>query len=156
ALYDDEHNGMRTTDGRVYTCNTLCDLIHAEGAEILATYTDDFYAGMPCVTVNHYGAGRAYYIATCPDADYLDRFYGDVVPGAGIIPEVRNLPMGVQATRRGDIAFILNFSGTAAEVALPQGFDLLTGEATGGIAALPVNGYRIIRLKSEGADAQNE
>jgi beta-galactosidase len=156
ALYDDEHNGMRTTDGRVYTCNTLCDLIHAEGAEILATYTDDFYAGMPCVTVNHYGAGRAYYIATCPDADYLDRFYGAVVPGAGIIPEVRNLPMGVQATRRGDIAFILNFSGTAAEVALPQGFDLLTGEATGGIAALPVNGYRIIRLKSEGADAHND
>jgi hypothetical protein len=64
--------------------------------------------------------------------------------------------MGVQATRRGDIAFILNFSGTAAEVALPQGFDLLTGEATGGIAALPVNGYRIIRLKSEGADAHND
>ena len=156
ALYDDERNGMRTTDGRVYTCNTLCDLIHAEGAEILATYTDDFYAGMLCVTVNHYGAGKAYYIATCPDADYLDRFYGDVVPGAGITPEVRNLPMGVQATRRGDIAFILNFSGTAAEVALPQGFDLLTGEATGGIAALPVNGYRIIRLKSEGADAHND
>ncbi len=155
ALYDDERNGMRTADGRVYTCGTLCDLIHAEGAETLATYTDDFYAGMPCVTVNRCGAGRAYYIATCPDAAFLDDFYGTIIPEASITPVVCGLPEGVQATRRGNTAFILNFSGTAAEVALPQGVDVLTGEITGGIAALPVNGYRIIRLKSKGVDAQN-
>ena len=59
ALYDDERNGMRASDGRIWACHALCDLIHTEGAQTLATYTDDFYAGMACVTVNCFGRGSA-------------------------------------------------------------------------------------------------
>ena len=146
ALYDDERNGLRAGDGRVYACDTLCDLIHAEGAEVLATYTDDFYAGTPCVTVNRFGEGRAYYIATCPDGDYLDEFYAAAVGEAGIETPIEGLPRGVQVSRRGDIAFVLNFSGAAVDVALPKGVDVLTGKITGGSATLPVNGYRVIKV----------
>ncbi len=155
ALWDDERNGIRAQDGKTYACEALCDLIHAEGAEVLATYTDDFYAGRACVTANRFGKGRAYYIATCPDADYLDAFYGRLVAEAGITPVVSRLPAGVQATRRGDTAFVMNFAGTPVEVALPEGTDLLTGERTGGRAALPVNGFRIIRTSTNREDKQH-
>jgi beta-galactosidase len=146
ALYDEERNGLRTADGRVYSCHTLCDLIHAEGAEVLAAFTDDFYAGMPCVTVNRYGAGLAYYFATCPDDEYLADFYRSAVKAVGIAAVAEDLPAGVQTTRRGDVAFILNFSGADAAVALPEGTDMLTGERTGGKTTLSANGYRIIKL----------
>ena len=150
ALYDDEHNGLQTPEGRVYACDALCDLIHTEGAETLAVYTEDFYAGMPCVTVNRFGKGRAYYIATCPEACYLDDFYRTVVPEAGVKPIIPELPAGVQVTRRGDLAFVMNFSGAPVEVSLPKGRDLLTGETTDERATLPVNGFRIVRLTPEG------
>jgi hypothetical protein len=39
-------------------------VIHAEGAEVIATYAEDFYAGTPAVTVNAFGAGHAYYVGT--------------------------------------------------------------------------------------------
>ncbi len=38
--------------------------MHSEGAEVLATYESDFYAGMPAVTKNSYGKGHVYYVAT--------------------------------------------------------------------------------------------
>ncbi|WP_067844078.1 beta-galactosidase [Amphibacillus sediminis] len=57
-----------------YTCSTLFDLIHSEGADVLATYGSDFYAGMPVLTKNRYGAGAAYYIASSPDQVFVDAF----------------------------------------------------------------------------------
>jgi beta-galactosidase len=92
----------------------------------------------------------AYYIAACPEADYLDVFYGAVVPEAGVKPAVKALPAGVQATRRGDLAFVMNFSGAPVEVSLPRGKDLLTGATIGERETLPVNGFRIVRLSPEG------
>ena len=47
-----------------YDCRLLCDRIHAEGADVLATYSSDFYAGEPAVTRNAFGDGFAYYLAT--------------------------------------------------------------------------------------------
>jgi beta-galactosidase len=46
-----------------------CERVHPEGASVLATYKSDFYAGMPALTVNAYGAGRVYYLAARPVAD---------------------------------------------------------------------------------------
>jgi beta-galactosidase len=52
-----------------------CERVHPEGATVLATYKTDFYAGMPALTANAYGAGRVYYLAARPAADgMLDAF----------------------------------------------------------------------------------
>ncbi|HEY8528221.1 MAG TPA: beta-galactosidase trimerization domain-containing protein [Paenibacillaceae bacterium] len=71
GLYDVDRNGMRAnaagaaevglSEGRTYEIRELCELVHAESAEVLAEYTDDFYAGRPALTVRRLGAGRAYY-----------------------------------------------------------------------------------------------
>ena len=78
GLYDDERNGIRM-NGKVYPCRDLCDLIHAETAQVLGAYASDFYAGRPCVTRNAFGKGAACYVATRPDAAFLDDFYGTLV-----------------------------------------------------------------------------
>lgn len=53
---------MKREDGALsgtYAFSLLCDLFHAEGAEIIAEYGSDFYKGMPAVTVNKFGNGQA-------------------------------------------------------------------------------------------------
>lgn len=61
ALRPYEKNRMRLTDNlqlseKEYDCGFLCDIIHPEGgAEVLASYKEDFYADTPCVTRNFFG-----------------------------------------------------------------------------------------------------
>ena len=148
ALYDDESNAIEM-NGKTYACGTMCDLIHAETARVAGAYGRDFYAGEPCVTENRYGAGRAWYIATRPGAEFLDDFYIARLEEAGVAPLVEALPVGVQAVRRDGRLFVMNFSGSDAVVRLPAGRDALSGEMAGGETTLPVNGYRIIDLNEE-------
>lgn len=149
ALYDDEQNGIRMADNREYACSTLCDLIHAETAQVLGTYASDFYAGTPAVTVNDFGAGHAYYIASRPDDAFLKDFYAARLSEAGIAPLVENLPAGVQVASRqgqdGTYLFVMNFSRQETRVCLPKGEDLLTGQAVGGDTLLPENGILILK-----------
>ena len=145
GLYDDERNGIRM-NGKVYPCRDLCDLIHAETAQVLGTYEKDFYAGRPCVTKNSLGAGAAFYVATRPEADFLDDFYRAVFDEIGVNPLVDGLPSGVQVAQRGDTLFAMNFTGGPVTVALPKGTDALTGEDIGGETELGVNGILVVRL----------
>jgi len=145
GLYDDERNGIAMS-GKTYACRDLCDLIHAEAAEVRGTYEKDFYAGRPCVTKNAVGAGAAWYIATRPDADFLDDFYRAVFEETGVKPLIDNLPVGVQVARRGGVLFAMNFTRRPVTIALPEGTDALTGEKLGGMTELGVNGIRIVRL----------
>ena len=145
ALYDGEANGIRINDGRSYTCRALCDRIHPETAETLGVYTADFYAGEPCVTRNGLGEGAAYYIATRPDAEFLDDFYTGIANRAGLECPLRGLPVGVGAMARGGLLFVMNFTGRAVRASLPEGVDVLTGRQTGGETELPVNGVLAIR-----------
>lgn len=51
ALPEGETNHF-TWKGARHEAVLLCDLLHPEGAEVLATYEEDFYAGMPVLTKN--------------------------------------------------------------------------------------------------------
>jgi len=80
-----------------HECGLLCDLIHAETAQVLAVYGSDFYAGRPCLTVNRFGQGRAYYVATDPCDDFVSAFLEAVCDEQGIEP-VLVAPAGVTST----------------------------------------------------------
>ena len=149
GLYDGETNGIRMEDGATYACSTMCDLIHPETARTLGRYTADFYAGESCVTVNPYGGGRAYYVATRPDAAFLDAFYDRLLDEAGVDRLLKESQAGVLAASRGGAVFVMNFTGRPAKVSLPEGTDALTGENIGGETELPVNGIRIVRTVPE-------
>ncbi len=134
-----------------YPCRLLCDRIHAEGADVLATYGSDFYAGEPAVMVNHFGAGRAYYLATALDADALSALMQKICDDQGITPALPNVPPGVEVLPRvspgGEtLMYLLNHTSHAVTVPLPEGEhgDLLTGETLFGQAALEAYGVAIL------------
>lgn len=64
ALAPEQKNKAKFADGSTAACGLLCDLMHLEGAKALASYEEDFYAGMPAASKNTYGKGTTYYIAT--------------------------------------------------------------------------------------------
>lgn len=74
VLYPDDEQvleGVGDLAGR-YPVQQHCDLFHCQGAEILARYGAQFYAGAPAASVHRVGEGRAYYLgarsAACADA----------------------------------------------------------------------------------------
>jgi len=118
-LYADESNqlvpnpvaGMKGDYGVI----RACDLIHAETAQVAATYGKDFYAGRPCLTKNTFGAGVAWYLATAPEQRFLNEFYAVRIRELGLRRALAGaLPAGVTAQLRTDgtneYVFLLNFT----------------------------------------------
>ncbi|MBM7567389.1 beta-galactosidase [Paenibacillus sacheonensis] len=124
-----------------YGCSLLCDLIHAEGAETIAEYGDDFYAGMPALTRNRFGDGEAWYVASSPDDAFLQGFLGELCRRRNILPLPGKAP-GVEVTRREkdgqSYLFVLNHNEQAATIDLGSvnGTDLLSGRAVAGEVVL--------------------
>ena len=120
ALYPEDRNSLNW-NGRSYEAFDLCELIHAEGAQVLGTYGCDFYAGQPALTVNSAGKGKAYFIAARTGADFLDDFYRLLVNETGIRRVLQaELPRGVSAQIRSDgktdYIFLLNFNPSPVQV----------------------------------------
>lgn len=104
-----------------YECGLICDLLHLRGAEALAVYGTDFYAGRPCLTRNQFGKGTAYYVATDPEQCFLDGFIRYLCNLKGIKPHLE-VPPGVEVTQRykenHEFMFILNHNQEAVEIDL--------------------------------------
>jgi beta-galactosidase len=112
ALFPADRNSVEW-QGKSYAAFDLCELIHTRGAETLAVYGSDFYAGRPVLTKNHYGRGAAYYIAARTGQDFLEDFYRAACADAGIKPLLEAaLPRGVSVQMRSsgktDFLFVMN------------------------------------------------
>ncbi|MFC5447484.1 beta-galactosidase [Paenibacillus aestuarii] len=162
GLYDDDRNALVPVPGNElgldgkYEIREICERIHSEGAEVLAVYEDDFYAGSPVLTVNKLGQGSAYYLAArVSDPAFYAQFYGKLVEQARVRKSIdTSLPAGVTAQLRSDgerdYVFLLNFSGEEAEVQLDNSTyeDVETGKAAGRQVKLSVNDVRILRREA--------
>jgi beta-galactosidase len=109
-----------------YRIDGICELIHAEGSEVLATYGKDWYAGRPVLTRNRYGKGSVYYIAAKVEERFADDLVGAIAKELGLKPAwPESLPPGVQAQARSDGAtdyvFLMNFNEEEAAGLAPFG-----------------------------------
>ena len=150
ALYEDQTNTIVMADrSGAYPCRHIADVVHAESAQVLATFGSDFYAGMPAVTRNAYGSGAAYYIASDADPAFLDPFYRDVLQQKGIGAPLKT-PIGVEVALRTQadktIMFVLNHNPRAVTVDLGvvERRDLLTGDMVSGSVIVDGYGVRIL------------
>lgn len=119
--------------GETYSAKLLCDIMHLEGAQALAEYQEDFYAGTPVITCNSFGKGEAYYIGTSSEKDFYARLICELCEKQNIKPAAK-APAGVEAVERvrnhEHYLFLLNHSEEQKEVIVPEeSTDLLTGTA---------------------------
>ena len=133
ALAPEQTNTITFTDGTRMTCSLLCDLMHLEGAQLLASYDEDFYAGMPAITKNQYGKGFTYYIGTNMDQEGIDKVLKMATHQADIHPVVDEptaLEVVCRKTADSTHYYIFNFKET--DIVIPEQFvgftDLLTGK----------------------------
>lgn len=149
ALYPEQTNRVLMADGSgAFSCSRLCEVVHAETAEVLATFADDWLAGSPALTCNQFGAGRAYYVATDPSDEFLDEFLGRIIAAHGITAPL-SAPAGVEiAVRERNshrLLFILNHTAEVQHVQLPSDHrDLLRGMRVTGTLALASYDVRIL------------
>ena len=133
ALAPEQKNSVKFKDGTEFTSTMLCDLIHLEGAESMADYSSNFYAGTPAVTKNSYGKGNVYYLGTQPEDCAFTRMMDCIVKEAAVkslVDERTSLEVTVRKTKENTFYFLINFS--KEETVVPQCFagmqNLLTGE----------------------------
>ncbi|AIQ74985.1 beta-galactosidase [Paenibacillus odorifer] len=139
-----------------YDAHEIAELIHLEGAEALGHYRNDFYAGRPALTVNRFGEGNAYHLATrVKETSFYVELYAAITSKAGITRAMDSeLPAGVTAQLRtdgeSDYVFVQNFSGSPQTVELDgaEYTDLETGLSAPALLNLAVNGLAMLKRKA--------
>ncbi len=132
----------------------FCEIIHPEGAKTIAEYRSEFYGGMPCITVNEYGKGKAYYIATRQSPAELEKLVCAITDNVGlerIVPD--SLPDGVKVISRTDYeneyVFVTNYSTEEKRVETGDKLctNLLDGKNCVGSITIPGYGVAVLKRK---------
>ncbi len=134
GLFDWETNHVVPVQGNAlglekeWTCSHLCELVRTSTAEPLAVYGEDFYAGEPALTLNTYGAGKAYYVCADFEQGFYDELYKKLVTDLEIALPFADIPQGVEVTTREAedcrYVFIQNYNREA----VPMEIDLKDAE----------------------------
>ncbi len=155
ALFPDMRNSIEVSDPAwkqlqgSHQCGLLCDLIHAETAEVVGTYGSDFYAGRPALTRNQFGRGAAWYIASDPTQEFVNTLLKHLCQEQGV-EALLTAPDGVEVTQREkdgkSFTFVLNHNADPVQVDLGgrSRTDLLTGRQLSGSVDLAGRGLLIL------------
>ncbi|MHC5122149.1 MAG: beta-galactosidase, partial [Planctomycetota bacterium] len=134
-------NGSLPNVSGEFESRLWCDILQLDTAKSLAEYGSDFFKGTPALTVNNFGKGRAYYVATLPSNEFMRPFLKQVCAEQAVTP-VLQAPEKVEAVIRSNndnqYLFVMNHNYEAVEVTLPEGthLDLLTQQPMEGTIKL--------------------
>ncbi|SDX93134.1 beta-galactosidase [Paenibacillus sp. CF384] len=115
-----------------YAARVWFDVIENRGAEVVATFESDYFAGAPAVTGKAYGKGKAYYAGTELDRSALHRLLDRLCQESGAVPEwtAAHPEVEVAIRRQGgsNRYFVINHSASSVAIEPPPGcMDLLEG-----------------------------
>ena len=130
TLYPSQTNAVNLGD-TTYKVNDYAEILTPDTAQSLASYTQDFYANTPAITINQYGKGTAIYVGARLEHEGNIAIATKAMEKASI--PVNRLPQDVEYHLRsgGDkkLGFWLNWGVAPATVNLPApGTDLLSGK----------------------------
>ena len=134
TLYPKDRNVVHYAD-QSFEAKDYCSLFELEGAEVLGTYTEDFYAGKPAITRNKYGQGAAYFIGARTNLDFLEYFYGELakakdLENAWVIKGDSDVSVQSRDFEDQSYRFVMNFSEETKEIQVATaGVDLITHTA---------------------------
>ena len=157
CLGDDESVQVKsicdcTGFNRCFSATHLCALIHAKGAKVLAEYDSDFFKGMAAATVNNYGKGKAYYVATRLEESFIDALIGSILTENELHGPFETLPFDVSChTRHNDefeYVFLGNYSTKEQTVNLTLEYhDMLNDKSVSGQVTLEPYGSLVLKHK---------
>ena len=139
-----------------FEARDYCELIHLEGAQTLGSYERDFYAGWPAFTVNNFGQGQAYFVASRNEKSFQDQLLAALAKKLSLEPALSaDLPLGVSAQKRvGESAewiWVMNYDGQVKEWTLREaGLERLqdgTWQAVASGATLVLQPYDVAILR---------
>ena len=149
TYYPSDRNHIRFEDGRIWEVVDYAEILRVKDAQVLAKYTEDFYADTAALTCKEYGKGKAYYMAARVKPEEMKSLFEQMLADAGI--PVKNLPEGVECHVRtgeeGTYEFYLNGNDKTVEVADVEGVDMLTDAKVQGTLTLPGYGVAVISEK---------
>lgn len=116
--YDPLGNDVSTIkyEGKTYNCTQWCDIINPDTADTIAVYNEDFYKGLPAVTVNSYKYGKVYYVGTVSCIDFYYDFMKNIIQDTSIafydnLP--KSLELSVRENKNGRFLFVFNNSNNS-------------------------------------------
>ena len=133
-------------NGKEYDATNFCDILHSKGADVLAKYKADFYAGTPAVTENSYGKGKAYYTAFANKGDFFEEFSDYLINTHNIAPDTDiKAEEGISIRKRGNTVFVMNFADTEKDIVLDKEYkDIINDKTISGKVTLSVCGYLVL------------
>lgn len=136
SLYDGQSNSVKMF-GSSYRSARYCELAYNESADVIATYEQDFYAGMPALTANNYGKGKAYYLATDLDQNgYIalyDKLLSGVISADKVVASPENVSVTFRYSEDSEYVFVMNFNNAKKALDLPFAYEVLSGEFAEGM-----------------------
>jgi beta-galactosidase len=151
-IQKDEENHLTFKGGfptsHLHPARVWCDLIDAKEAQVLATFSKDFYAGRPAMTINNFGNGKAIYLGFISH----QYFYYDLVAYlrqmCNLFPLIK-VPDTVEVSMRqnGDtkIFFLLNHQNSPVRLQFYKPMhDFLTGQTFSGNYDIPPHGVLVL------------
>lgn len=141
------------TTTHIHPAKIWCDIITPKGCQTLATYSKDFYAGLPAMTMNYYGKGHAIYIGTMSD----QTFYYDLIAWlrqmCGLFPLLK-VPETIEVClREGNgvrLYFLLNHQNSPVRLTfLKPVHDFLSGRIISGNYDLQPHDVLVVDQRAE-------
>jgi beta-galactosidase len=149
-----EYDCLRDTDmgieyrNKDYRCEIWCDILEPKSADCIGTYTEEFYAGKPAITVNRLGKGLVYYIGTEPEQNLIDDFLTELIKES-CIERICEDFTGVEFVRRrtkdADYIFALNHSNKEQVITVKENWERVINNEK-----LEPYGYALFKAKRTG------
>ncbi|WP_227394461.1 beta-galactosidase [Jeotgalibacillus aurantiacus] len=105
---------VQSTDGKKAEGRVWRDLVTVTTADVLYKYADEFYEERAAMTVNSFGEGKVYYLATGLATTDLEPLALNLIQEHGIWHA--ETPEGTEAVKRDNHLFLMNHTGIEQKV----------------------------------------
>lgn len=125
-----------------------CDLIEPKECQVVATFSKDFYAGRPAITINKYGSGQAIYVGTMSHQSFyydLVTWVRQMVPVHQLLKVPDTVEVGLREKEGVKIYFLINHQNSQVRLNFFKPMhDLLSDKTFTGSYDLPAHGVLVL------------
>lgn len=153
SLYPSDKNRVKFADGSSAEVRDFAEMLRVQDAQILGTYTEDYYAGGAAVTRKSWGenGGSAWYVGARLEDSAMKSLLLQVLEAAGI--PICEIPEEVEYHCRENgkyrYHFWMNYGKDKVTISEVKGEDLLTGECVQKEIFVDPMDVRIVRESRE-------